>query len=47
MEFYSTLMKTKLMSFIGKWIVLEIIMLKERNKALKVEWYIFLIAEKQ
>jgi hypothetical protein len=47
MEFYSIIMKTKLVSFIGKRTDLEVIMLKERNKALKVKWHMFfLIVEK-
>jgi hypothetical protein len=41
MEYYSAIKKSEIMSFAGKWIELEIIILNETSQAQKAKYYMF------
>jgi hypothetical protein len=40
-EFYSVIMKNEIMSFVGKWMELEIIILSKISQSLKDKYHIF------
>jgi hypothetical protein len=40
MDYYSAIKKNKIMSFAGKWMVLEIIMLRKINPSSKGQIYV-------
>jgi hypothetical protein len=43
MEYYSVIKKNKIISFVGKWMELEIIMLNEISQAQKDKYHVFFI----
>jgi hypothetical protein len=42
MEYYSDMTKDEIMSFVGKWIELEIIILREINQVQKAKYHVFM-----